>query len=107
MADKMVATYRVLHDGMKVGDEVRNYGDLIPEAKDWVNIAVYLRNDYIEKVIIPQSELDKFIASRKKKVSPQKSTVKKTASKKTVAKKRLVVKKKKEQDNGRLVEQAV
>jgi len=52
-----VKTYRVLKDGMKVGDSVRQYGDFIPEAADWPNLSAYLRANYVEVAYASEDEI--------------------------------------------------
>ena len=53
----VVKTYRVLKDGMKVGNSVRLYNDLIPEAAEWPNKDVYLRAGHIEVVYLSEEEV--------------------------------------------------
>jgi hypothetical protein len=122
-----VKTYRVLHDGMRVGDSVRNFGDLMPEAAGFSNLRAYINAGHLEELYVDQSVLDDWDKELKKRlkakpetddsdeldegdndetveVTPKKKTVKKT-----VAKKRTVAKKGKANDGAakRLAEQSV
>lgn len=124
MTVETVKTYRIIHHEMRVGDEVRRYGDLIPEAADFANLRSYLNTDQIEIVFIPKDQLDKWHEDHAKKAKSKK--VKEDAdnsdpdsgsgssysgdSKKTVTKKRTVKKaatKGKGKNNGKLAEQPV
>lgn len=60
MATKQVKTYRVLHEGMKVGNSVRHVGDLMPEAADFGNLRVYLSTRYLEEIWVDESVIEDF-----------------------------------------------
>lgn len=105
-----VNTYRVLRDGLRVGDSVRHVGDLIPEASDWTNVAVWVREKHIEPTTCTTQEMEKHL----KKYPAAKPTTKKRAVKKSTAggKKKITIKKKKgKTDDGaggrKLAEQSV
>lgn len=89
---RTVQTYRATRDGLKVGDTVRNYGDLIPEAADWSNISVWIREGHIE----PYAASGEEMAAHEKKF-PKKQLAKKrvVAKKAAPAKKKRIVKIKK------------
>lgn len=74
MATKaQVKTYRVINgEGLKVGDSIRHFGELIPEASTWPNTKAYIDAHQIEIAFIDKSELDEFNAGLKKKSSKPK-----------------------------------
>jgi hypothetical protein len=103
---KVINTYRALKD-LKMGPEnSRAYGDLVPEAADWPNLGVWVREGYVEPYTCSAEEMaahEKKFGSAKT-VAKKKVTVKKSAV--APAKKRVVRKVKR---NGRreLSEQSV
>lgn len=114
MATKQVKTYRVLRDGQKVGDSVRNFGDLMPEASEFSNLRVYLSSHFLEEIWVDQEVIDDFYAdlkkSKKKKEAPAEgnSEEKPAPTKKRVtAKKKTTVKRKKVESDGRIAEHTV
>jgi hypothetical protein len=79
-----VKTYRATR-ALKVGeDDVRQYGDLVPEAASWENLRAYLASGYIEEVLVDEKDIPKV------KTAPVKKT---TAKKSSAPTKRRVVKK--------------
>lgn len=63
---KPVKTYRALVDGLKVGYDIRNFHDLIPEAESWKPgvIRSYFNLHQIEEFYVDSEELAKFIEER-------------------------------------------
>lgn len=53
-----VKTYRVLHNGMRVGYSVRNAGDFMPEARTLPTLQTLLNVNYIEECWVDQEEFD-------------------------------------------------
>lgn len=103
----MASTFRALKE-LKVGYETRNYHDLVPEAADWENLPLLIRESYVEKVEVPQSELDAFVKARdareRARTQPKKRVVKRST---TATKKRVVIRKNQEKKNGSLIEESV
>lgn len=60
MANGMVKTYRVLRDGLKVGHDVRNFGDYMPEAAEFENLRSLLNADYLEEVWVEEEVLEEW-----------------------------------------------
>jgi hypothetical protein len=95
VAGKQVKTYRVTHgEGLKVGDSVRQFGELIPEASNWPNTNMYLAAHHIEVAFVDQSEIDEFMKKVNKKPKAKKepedgTTPKKRVTKKTTTKKKI------------------
>lgn len=59
MAEKeRVKTYRVLRDGLRHGDSVRDFGDFLPEAKELPTVRTLLNANIIEEVWVDQEEFD-------------------------------------------------
>lgn len=56
----MVQTYRVLRDGLKVGHDVRNFGDYMPEAAGFDNLRSLLNADFLEEVWVEEEALKKW-----------------------------------------------
>jgi len=52
-----VKTYRALKQ-QNVEGQVRHYGDFVPEASSWPNLAVWLRSGHIEETFIDSEELE-------------------------------------------------
>lgn len=64
----MRVTYYALRDGIKVGDSVRNAGDLIPEASAWPYLSGYVADGKIAPVLVvtlPQEVQDMLTAWEK------------------------------------------
>lgn len=62
-----VKTYRVLRDGMRVGDSVRDFGDYMPEAEEMDTLRTLLNANVIEVVYVdPQAIKDWEKAQAKK-----------------------------------------
>jgi hypothetical protein len=57
MAD-MVETYRVARSDLNVGDSVRRFGEFVPEAATFPNLYSYLSSGYLEKVWVPNEEME-------------------------------------------------
>lgn len=55
-----VRTYRVLRDGLKVGHDVRNFGDYMPEAAEFDNLRSLLNADFLEEVWIEEEVLEEW-----------------------------------------------
>lgn len=53
---KTVKTYRSLRT-QNVDGQVRHFGDFVPEAVDWPNLATYLRSHYVEETFIDSDDL--------------------------------------------------
>lgn len=88
---RTIQTYRATRDGLKVGDTVRNFHDLIPEAADWSNLAVWIREGHVEPYAASGEEMEDH-----RKKYPEKSAKKKVVVKKAApAKKKRIVRKKK------------
>lgn len=68
---KQVRTYLVRHDGMKVGDEVRNFGDFMPEATEFQNLRTYLGAGYLEEVFVDQEEIDEWRKNYKERLAAE------------------------------------
>lgn len=107
MADNMVLTYRATQDGMKVGQDIRSFGELIPEAKQWENLSTYLRAGYVEKVYLSQEEYEAEWAPIQKRIDNLNKPKEKKPAKKTTAKRAVKIKKKEESNGERLAEQSV
>lgn len=60
MANGMVKTYRVLRDGLKVGHDVRSFGDYMPEAAEFDNLRSLLNADFLEEVWVEESVLEEW-----------------------------------------------
>lgn len=65
VADKTVSSFRALStitvaDGDGVHTHQRVFGDFVPEAAGWKNIALYLKQNILEKVFVNQSEIDRW-----------------------------------------------
>jgi hypothetical protein len=103
----MVKSYRVLRDGMKVGNSVRNTGDLIPEAANFENLAVYLRNNFVEKVYVSHEEIAEHEAKVAKELAKVEKKTKKTVKKPTAKKRVVKIAKKGVNSHGELAEQSV
>ena len=56
-------------DGM--GTHPRVFGDYVPEAASWKNLALYLKQGTLEKVYINQSELDRGMAELAERYAEQ------------------------------------
>jgi hypothetical protein len=68
MAKKtQVKTYRVLHEGMKVGNSVRQVGDLMPEAASFSNLNSYIAARHLEVAFVNQDEIDEFYEELEKR----------------------------------------
>lgn len=90
---RTIQTYRATRDGLKVGDTVRSFGDLIPEAADWSNLAVWIREGHVEPYAASGEEME---AHRKKFPEKKPAAKKRVVAKKAApAKKKRVVKIKK------------
>lgn len=108
-----IKTYRVLKDGMRVGNSKRNFGDFMPEAATMPTLRTLLNTNVIEEYIADpdefaawqadQEERDEEFAAelaelyakqngeevpkaKPRKVKPKRKVAKKTASKKIVKK---------------------
>jgi hypothetical protein len=99
---KTVHTYRALKD-LKMGDSIRGNGELVPEASDWPNVAVWIREGHIESTTCTQQEMDEFLKS----IAVKKTTEKKKVVKKSAAKKKIIKKKGKSSAGRELSEQSV
>lgn len=56
----VVKTYRVTHDGMRVGNEVRNFGDFMPEASTFPNLRAYLNAGYLEEIHVEEEAIEEW-----------------------------------------------
>jgi len=61
--DRTVSSFRalatmVVADGDGVNSHKRVFGDFVPEAAQWKNVALYLKQGQLEKVFVNQSEID-------------------------------------------------
>lgn len=56
-----VKAYRALKQ-QNVAGQVRHYGDFLPEATEWPNLAVWLRAGFVEETFIDSDELEAAIA---------------------------------------------
>ena len=70
----VIKTYKAVKP-MKVGNEERGFGDLVPEAASWPNTAVYLRSNYLEEVFIDKNDFDDLMKSQAEKFAPKKKRV--------------------------------
>lgn len=108
---KTVETYRVLKDGLRVGDSVRPVGSLIPEASDWPNTDVYERNGYIQRIWLTEEELAEEMKSlgitKKKQETATKKRAKKAVKKAVKVKKKPTEKKESDAGQPELSEQQV
>lgn len=99
-----VKSYRALV-ALKVGpDDVRNFGELIPEAVGWPNVDTYVRAGQIEVVWVDEAEVKKVVGKRPTPASSP--TAKKTVTKKPtrkIARKTTT----KETENNGIIEEAV
>ena len=71
---KQVKTWRCLRDNMKVGDDVRNFGDLMPEAGDFPNLRVYLSSNMLEEIWVDDAVVSEFMSGRNKPKKVKDST---------------------------------
>lgn len=78
---KQVKTWRVLRDDMKVGDDVRNFGDLMPEAGNFANLRVYLSSGMLEEIWVDESVVEEFMKGRKKTKAPKKDSTEENSNK--------------------------
>lgn len=56
----MVKTYRVIRDGLKVGHDIRNFGDYMPEAAEFENLRSLLNTDCLEEVWVEDAALEEW-----------------------------------------------
>lgn len=66
-ADRVVQTFRALSkmtvaDGDGVHTHDRVFGDFVPEAEQWKNVALYLKQGLLEKISVNQSQIDEWRA---------------------------------------------
>lgn len=101
--NKTVKSYRVTGESLKVGNSVRQFGDLVPEAENWPNLRAYMNAGQVEKVYVSESELAEHKKKFAKSDSASPKSEKRTASKKTI-KKRKVVKKSAGRNSGNATE---
>jgi hypothetical protein len=62
-----VKTYRVLRDGMRVGDSVRDFGDFMPEAAEFPTLRTLLNTAAIEEVYVEKKAIDDWRAEQDKR----------------------------------------
>lgn len=80
-----VKCYRALV-ALKISEnDIRQFGDLVPEAADWPNTDTYVRASQLEVVWVDEAEVKKFLASVSSPTA-KKTTAKKVATKKIVRK---------------------
>jgi transposase-like protein len=64
-AERVVQTFRALSkltvaDGDGIHTHERVFGDFVPEAEQWKNVALYLKQGLLEKISVNQSQIDEW-----------------------------------------------